>query len=138
MDIILRKTGFCRVLSKEDTRNGTNQKTTFQQLIDETSKPDSQKDVNLILKLVAELRANNQQLSSLGMVTPIIATIKNIIDNNKEKIGNTSKFVQNNPVQYQNSEESIDTTTREGTSNQQYSGESTAGSTTERNINRKF
>ncbi len=114
------------------------QKTTFQQLIDETSKPDSQKDVNLILKLVAELRANNQQLSSLGMVTPIIATIKNIIDNNKEKIGNTSKFVQNNPVQYQNSEESIDTTTREGTSNQQYSGESTAGSTTERNINRKF
>jgi hypothetical protein len=44
-----------------------------------------QKDKHLIIKLVAELRANNQQLSSIDMVTPIIASIKNIID--KDKIG---------------------------------------------------
>jgi hypothetical protein len=56
------------------------QKETFNQWFIEIKKPDSQKDKNLILKLVAELRANNQQLTSLGMVTPIIATIKNIID----------------------------------------------------------
>ena len=57
------------------------QKATFKQWYFETNKPDLEKDNNLILKLVAELRANNQQLTSIGMVTPIIATIKNIIDN---------------------------------------------------------
>ncbi len=62
------------------------QKETLKQWSIETSKPDSQKDKRLILSLVAELRANNQHLTSLGMVTPIIATIKNLIDNNKEKI----------------------------------------------------
>jgi hypothetical protein len=74
------------------------QKETLQQWYIETNKPDAQKDKNLILKLVAELRSNNQQLTSLGMVTPIIATIKNIIDNNnnnnnnKDEIDNTSRF----------------------------------------------
>jgi hypothetical protein len=70
------------------------QKETFKQWFIEMNKPDSQKDKNLILKLVAELRANNQQLTSLGMVTPIIATIKNIIDknDNKDEIDNTSRF----------------------------------------------
>jgi hypothetical protein len=74
------------------------QKKTLQQWHTEMNKPDSQKNKNLILKLVAELRANNQQLTSLGMVTPIIATIKNIIDYDKEdkKIDNTSKFIQQN------------------------------------------
>jgi hypothetical protein len=63
------------------------QKETFKQWFIETSKPDSQKDKRLILSLVAELRANNQHLTSLGIVTPIIGTIKNLIDNNnKEKI----------------------------------------------------
>jgi hypothetical protein len=61
------------------------QKETFKQWVIERSKPDSQKDKRLILSLVAELRANNQQLTSLGMVTPIIATIKNVIDNNKNQ-----------------------------------------------------
>ena len=61
------------------------QKETLQQWHNEINKPDSQKDKNLILKLVTELRANNQQLTSLGMVTPIIATIKNIIDDKKEE-----------------------------------------------------
>jgi hypothetical protein len=56
------------------------QKETFNQWYIETNKPDPQKDKNLIVKLIVELRANNQQLTSLGMVTPIIATIKNIID----------------------------------------------------------
>jgi len=56
------------------------QKETMKQWIIEMNKPDSQKDKNLIVKLIAELRANNQQLTQLGMVTPIIATIKNIID----------------------------------------------------------
>ena len=60
------------------------QKRHFKQWLYETNKPDSQKDKRLILSLVAELRANNQHLSSLGMVTPIIATIKNIMDK-KEK-----------------------------------------------------
>ena len=63
------------------------QKTTFQQWLDETNRPDSQKDKRLILDLVSQLRANNQHMSTLGMVTPIIATIKNIIDDKKDKIG---------------------------------------------------
>ena len=58
------------------------QKETLKQWLIETSKPDSQKDKRLILSLVAELRSNNQHLTSLGMVTPIIATIRNVIDNN--------------------------------------------------------
>ncbi len=63
------------------------QKETLHQWHNEMNKPDLEKDKNLILNLVAELRANNQQLTSLGMVTPIIATIKNIIDNkDKNKI----------------------------------------------------
>ena len=61
------------------------QKETFKQWHTERNKPDSQKDKNLIVKLIAELRSNNQQLTSLGMVTPIIATIKNIIDDKKEE-----------------------------------------------------
>ena len=69
------------------------QKETLHQWHNEMNKPDSQKDKNLILKLVAELRSNNQHLTSLGMVTPIIATIKNIINDKKEKIGDTSRFI---------------------------------------------
>lgn len=61
------------------------QKETFKQWHNEMSKPDSEKDKSLILKLVAKLRANNQQLTSLGMVTPIISTIKNIIDKKDRK-----------------------------------------------------
>ena len=70
------------------------QKETLKQWHNELNKPDSQKDNNLIVKLVAELRANNQQLASLGMVTPIIAAIKNIIDDKdkKNEIDNTSRF----------------------------------------------
>jgi hypothetical protein len=45
--------------------------------------------------LVAELRANNQQLTSLGMVTPIIATIKNIIDNKNKNDNSTNQFFNN-------------------------------------------
>ncbi len=53
------------------------QKETLKQWHIEMNKPDTQKDKKLDhLKLVAELRANNQHLTSLGMVTPIIATIK--------------------------------------------------------------
>jgi hypothetical protein len=85
--------GFVEFYRKRIVEMEMIQKETFNQWYIETNKPDSQKDKNLILKLVAELRANNQQLTSLGMVTPIIATIKNIIDNNnKDEIDNTSKF----------------------------------------------
>ena len=69
------------------------QKETFKQWLYETSRPNSQQNKRLILSLVAELRANNQHLASLGMVTPIIATIKNIIDDKKEKIADTSRFI---------------------------------------------
>ena len=77
------------------------QKETFKQWLIETNKSDSQKDKNLILKLVAELRSNNQQLSSLGMVTPIIATIKNIIEDKdrKDKIDNAFRFIHKYPIQ---------------------------------------
>ena len=64
---------------------GMIQKETLKQWHNELNKPDSQKDKNLIVKLVAELRSNNQQLSSLGIVTPIIATIKSIIDKDKKR-----------------------------------------------------
>ena len=47
------------------------------------------------MKLVAELRANNQQLTQLGMVTPIIETIKNIIDDKKDRVKD-KKLVQLN------------------------------------------
>jgi len=113
------------------------QKTTFQQWLVETNRPDSQKDKRLILSLVAELRANNQHLASLGMVTPIIATIKNIIDDNKEKIGNAStSIIQQHSIQYQNSGENIDTEGRNESTDQEHSGSTT--STTSNNINRKF
>ena len=111
------------------------QKETFKQWIWETNRPDPQKDKKLILDLVAELRANNQHLASLGMVTPIIATIKNIIDK-KEKLGNpsNSKFIQHNPVQYHITGESNDIAGTNDILDHQYLGEST------QNIdkNRKF
>jgi hypothetical protein len=72
--------GFVEFYRKRITEMEMIQKETLQQWHNELNKPDTQKDKNLILKLVAELRANNQQLTSLGMVTPIIATIKDIID----------------------------------------------------------
>jgi hypothetical protein len=72
--------GFVEFYRKRISEMEMIQKETFKQWHTEMSKPDTQQNKNLILKLVAELRANNQQLTSLGMVTPIIATIKNIID----------------------------------------------------------
>ena len=83
------------------------QKETLKQWHIEMNKPDLQKDNNLIVKLVAELRANNQQLTSLGMVTPIIATIKNLIDKkeDKNKEENAKRIY---PIQYQISREDVD------------------------------
>jgi hypothetical protein len=88
------------------------QKETFKQWVSEKSKPDSQKDKRLILSLVAELRANNQHLTSLGMVTPIIATIKNIID--KDKIDNASRIY---PIERKTGREDTDTSRDEDTYN---------------------
>lgn len=90
------------------------QKETLKQWHIEMNKPDSHKDNNLIVKLVAELRANNQQLTSLGMVTPIIATIKNLIDkrgedNNKEE--ENAKRIY--PIQYKASREDVDSPSTE-------------------------
>ena len=99
------------------------QKTTFQQWLDETNRPDSQKDKRLILDLVSQLRANNQHMSTLGMVTPIIATIKNIIDDKKDKIGNASSIIH--PIQYQTNRKSIDNSETDETLDDQYLGEST-------------
>jgi hypothetical protein len=107
--------GFVEFYRKRIAEMELIQKATLKQWLLETSRPDSQKNKRLILSLVAELRANNQQLSSLGMVTPIIATIKNIIDK-KDKISNSSSntiIQQQHPVQYQSREEeddSIDST----------------------------
>ncbi len=72
--------GFVEFYRKLIQEMETIQKETLKQWHIEMNKPDLQKDNNLIVKLVAELIANNQQLTSLGMVTPIIATIKNLID----------------------------------------------------------
>lgn len=88
------------------------QKETFKQWHIEINKPDSQKDKTLILKLVAELRANNQQLTSLGMVTPIIATIKNLID--KDKIENASTRIIQHSNKYQTSGDDFDSGEHEG------------------------
>ncbi|MGH9982063.1 MAG: hypothetical protein ACRD6U_10980 [Nitrososphaeraceae archaeon] len=77
--------GFVEFYRKRIAEMEMIQKETLQQWHNEMNKPDSQKNKNLILKLVAELRANNQHLTSLGMVTPIIATIKNIIDDKGDK-----------------------------------------------------
>ena len=77
--------GFVEFYRKRIAEMEMIQKETLKQWLDETSKPESQKNKNLILKLVAELRSNNQHLTSLGMVTPIIATIKNIIDDKGDK-----------------------------------------------------
>ena len=84
--------GFVEFYRKRISEMEMIQKETFKQWNNETNKPDLQKDKNLIVKLVAELRANNQQLISLGMVTPIIATIKNMIDNKRDKIDDTYRF----------------------------------------------
>ena len=77
--------GFVEFYRKRIAEMEMIQKETLKQWLDETSKPESQKNKNLILKLVAELRSNNQHLTSLGMVTPIIATIKNMIDDKCDK-----------------------------------------------------
>ena len=77
--------GFVEFYRKRIAEMEMIQKETLQQWHSEMNKPDSQKDKNLIVKLVAELRSNNQQLTSLGMVTPIITTIKNIIDDKNKK-----------------------------------------------------
>ena len=76
--------GFVEFYRKRIAEMEMIQKETLKQWHNEMNKPDSQKDKNLILKLVVELRANNQQLTSLGMVTPIMATIKNIIDDKNQ------------------------------------------------------
>ena len=73
-------------------------------------------------------------MATLGMVTPIIATIKNNMDN-KDKIGNASTLIH--PIQYQVSEEdSIDTTGTETTSDERNS--TSAESTKNTDKNRKF
>ena len=69
-------------------------------MVSRTNRADPHKDKRLILSLVAELRADNQHLASLGLVTPIIATIKNIIDSKKDNIGNVSNTIIY-PIQYQ-------------------------------------
>ena len=84
------------------------QKETLKQWHIEMNKPDLQKDNNLIVKLVAELRANNQQLTSLGMVTPIIATIKNLIDKKEDKNKEEENAKRIYPIQYQISREDVD------------------------------
>ena len=71
-------------------------------------------------------------MSSLGMVTPIIATIKNIIDDKKDKIGNAStSIIQQHPIQYQNSGENIDTEGRNESTEQQHSGSTPSTTSTE-------
>ena len=97
--------GFVEFYRKRISEMEMIQKNTLQQWLIETNRPDAQKDKNLILKLVAELRANNQHLTSLGMVTPIIATIKNLID--RDKVADASKFVY--PIEYTVRREDTDT-----------------------------
>lgn len=71
------------------------------------------------------------------MVTPIIATIKNIMDNNKDKIDNTSRFIQHHSNQYQISEEEeTNTSGPEDDNDNNNSNRSTTN--TERDLNRKF
>ena len=118
--------GFVEFYRKRISEMEMIQKETFKQWFVETNRGDSQKDKRLILSLVAELRANNQHLASLGMVTPIIATIKNIMDNNHSS------------VQYPTSRETTDITGPQETSDQQYSTAGESESTESEDINRKF
>ena len=132
--------GFVEFYRKRIAEMEMIQKETFKQWSVETNKTDSEKDKKLILDLVAELRANNQHLASLGMVTPIIATIKNIIDDNKDKIDNASRFIQHHPNQYQISEEEDTNTTEPEDDNDNNDNNNSNRSTTntERDLNRKF
>jgi hypothetical protein len=110
--------GFVEFYRKRIAEMEMIQKETFKQWHNEMDKPDSQQDKSLIIKLVVELRANNQQLTSLGMVTPIIATIKNIIDDKDKIVVDTSKLIHpNHHIKNLGSIEEdtdIDTTTTEG------------------------
>ena len=128
--------GFVEFYRKRITEMEMIQKETLKQWHNELNKPDSQKDKNLILKLVAELRANNQQLTSLGMVTPIIATIKNIIDDKEEKkvVVDASKFIyhpnHHYPIQNLDSikedKDTNNTTTIEGSKDMMFSDSSSS------------
>jgi hypothetical protein len=114
------------------------QKETFKQWHNELNKPDSQQNNSLIIKLVAELRANNQQLTSLGMVTPIIATIKNIIDD-KEKLGDVSRYINHsNPIRYKVSREKDTYDTTIGSEDNNFNESITDRSTESDDPNRKF
>ena len=97
--------GFVNFYRKRIAEMEMIQKSLLKKWLVEDSKPYPQQNHNLIIKLTQEIRANNQRLESLGMVTPIIATIKTIID--KEKVDNASKFIY--PIQYQTSGEVTDT-----------------------------
>jgi hypothetical protein len=142
--------GFVEFYRKRIVEMEMIQKETFNQwFIEINNKPDSQKDKNLILKLIAELRANNQQLTSLGMVTPIIATIKNLIDDkkDKDKIDDAStKFINHHPnhhypIQNLDDIEEDTNTTTEG-SKDMFSDSSSSSldrsTNTEYDPNRKF
>lgn len=97
--------GFVNFYRKRIAEMEMIQKSLLKKWLVEDSKPYERQNNNLIIKLTQEIRANNQRLESLGMVTPIIATIKTIID--KEKVDNASKFIY--PIQYQTSGETTDT-----------------------------
>ena len=121
------------------------QKDTLQQCYMETNKPDSEKDNNLILKLLAELRANNQQLTSLGMVTPIIATIKNLIDDKQKekKKAVDVKFIDPNYYPIENLNNIKDKETNTTGSKDMFSDSSSSSldrstNTEEEDKNRKF
>lgn len=71
------------------------------------------------------------------MVTPIIVTIKNIMDKN-DKIGNASKYISNT-IQYQVSGENTNSSRSETIStNDESAGISESTATTTNNLNRKF
>jgi hypothetical protein len=105
--------GFVEFYRKRIVEMEMIQKETFNQWYIETNKPDAQKNKNLNMKLVAELRANNQQLTQLGMVTPIIATIKNLIYKKKDKNKEEDDARRIYPIQYQISREDVDSPSTE-------------------------
>jgi len=88
------RTGFVIELKKRMEEIELVQKTCMRLLKSELDKPESQQNRNWLLKLIHEIRENNELLSEKDIDNPIIEQVKKRIDDSKKG------FIQNSKIDY--------------------------------------
>jgi len=88
------RTGFVIELKKRMEEIELVQKTCMRLLKSELDKPELQQNRNWLLKLIREIRANNELLSEKDLDNPIIEQVKKRIDDSKKG------FIQNSKIDY--------------------------------------